>query len=238
MATDPDRSTALVTGAASGIGRATCERLASDGWRVVGIDLVDAAISGVELVAGDAGDVLVLGRALELAGRLNGLVCSAGILPVGGWDDPSRWDEAIRVDLTAPFTATRLAWPALREAQGSVVYIGSIIGPVEGSTRSPGYAAAKAGLEGLARSTALIGGPIGVRVNIVAPGAIDTPLDEALLPPDGRTDIPLGRMGHAEEVAGLVSWLLGPDASYITGSVLRVDGGRSVLNPAETLRRG
>jgi meso-butanediol dehydrogenase / (S,S)-butanediol dehydrogenase / diacetyl reductase len=239
MSTDQVQRTAIVTGAASGIGRAASERLLADGWRVVGIDLVDAALPGGELLIGDAGDPSLLARALEAAGdRLDGLVCAAGVPPRRPWDDPGLWDEAIRVDLTAPFTAVRTAWPALRAARGSVVLVGSIVGTVEGSVRSAGYAAAKAGLEGLARSAALVGGPDGVRVNVVAPGPIETSFDEPLLPPDVRADVPLGRMGSAGEVAGAIVWLLGPDASFVTGSVVRIDGGRSILAAAEALRKG
>jgi meso-butanediol dehydrogenase/(S,S)-butanediol dehydrogenase/diacetyl reductase len=236
MSTEQARRTAIVTGAASGIGRAVCERLAADGWRTIGIDLVDGSLPGGNLLVGDAGDPALLTRAVDAAGsRLDGLVCAAGLPPHGPWDDPARWEETIRVDLSAPFHALRIVFPSLRAAGGSVVLIGSIVGTIEGSSRSPAYAAAKAGLEGLARSAALIGGGDGVRVNVVAPGAIDTPLDEPLLSPDARSDVPLARMGRAEEVAGVVAWLLGPDATYVTGAVVRVDGGRGVLNAAEAL---
>lgn len=239
MSTEQAERTAIVTGAAAGIGRAVSARLVADGWRVIGVDLVDASVPSGELLIGDAGDPSLLTRAVKAAGdRLEGLVCAAGVPPRPPWDDPGRWEEAIRVDLTAPFTAVRIAWPALRAARGSVVLVGSIVGTVEGSPRSAGYAAAKAGLEGLARSAALVGGPDGVRVNVVAPGPIETSFDEPLLPPEERADVPLGRMGSAEEVAGAIAWLLGPDATYVTGSVVRIDGGRSILAAAEALRNG
>lgn len=106
--------------------------------------------------------------------------------------------------------------------------------------RSPAYAAAKAGLEGLARSMAVIGAPGGVRVNVVAPGAIATDFDERLLPADRRTDVPLGRMGTAEEVAAIVAFLIGTEGAYVTGAVWTVDGGRTVLANADAnrLKRG
>ena len=103
-----------------------------------------------------------------------------------------------------------------------------------GSLRSPAYAAAKAGLEGLGRSLALIGAKEGVRVNVLAPGAFDTPFDEKLFPPDARPDIPLGRMGHPAEAAGIIAFLLGDEATYVSGAVWRVDGGRTILSSASS----
>jgi meso-butanediol dehydrogenase/(S,S)-butanediol dehydrogenase/diacetyl reductase len=196
------------------------------------------APDGVLAIAGDAAEVSDLEHALHAAagpqGRLDGLVCAAGVPPSGPWDDPGHWEHVLRVDLTAAWQAARLAWPLLREARGAVVLLGSIVGSAEGSLRSPAYAAAKAGLEGLGRSLALIGAKEGIRVNVLAPGAFDTPFDEQIFPPTHRPDVPLGRMGNPEEAAGIVSYLLSDDASYVTGSVWRVDGGRTVLSPASS----
>ena len=229
--------TAIVTGAAAGIGRATAERLSADGWRVVGVDRSEGAVKGVELVVGDAGDGSVLQRALVgVNGSLDALVCSAGIPPSGPWDSRDHWDEVVAVDLTAPYEALRTCWPALVAARGSAVLVGSIVGAAEGSLRSPAYAAAKAGLEGLARSFAVIGAPDGIRVNVVAPGAIATDFDERLLPADQRTDVPLGRMGTTEEVASIIRFLVSPDASYVTGAVWTADGGRTILSAADAER--
>ena len=234
--TDPPR-TVIVTGAAAGIGRATATRLVADRWRVVGIDRTDAAPDGVDLVVGDCGDTTILEAAVERAGdSLDALVCSAGIPPTGPWESREHWDDVIRVDLTAAYEALRVCWPALVAARGSAVMVGSIVGAVEGSLRSPAYAAAKAGLEGLARSMSVIGGPEGVRVNVVAPGAIATDFDERLLPADHRTDVPLGRMGTPEEVAAVIGFLAGSDATYVTGEVWTIDGGRTVLSTADAGR--
>jgi meso-butanediol dehydrogenase/(S,S)-butanediol dehydrogenase/diacetyl reductase len=224
-----------VTGAASGIGRAVAATLLDAGWTVTALTRKAGAPAGAAVVTGDAADSADLERAIRHAapeGRLDGLVCAAGVPPSGPWDDPAHWAETIRVDLTGPWEAVRLAWPALSAAGGSVVLIGSIVGAQEGSARSPAYAAAKAGLEGLTRSLAVIGGPLGVRVNVVAPGAIDTAFDPPAFPPDARPDVPLRRMGTADEVASVVAFLLSAAGAYVNGAVWTVDGGRSALSPA------
>jgi len=226
------RQTAIVTGAASGIGRATAKQLLDAGWRVIGIDLDDKRVTDTELVVGDAADESVLESVLARADELHALVCAAGLPPHGEWNDAAVWDAIIRTDLTGPFHALRLMLPALRRTRGAAVLVGSIVGAAEGSRRSPAYAAAKAGLEGLARSLALIGAPE-VRVNVVAPGAVDTTFDPPTLPADVRRDIPLCRMGTAEEIAALIVFLLSPPARYISGSVLRVDGGRTIASRPE-----
>ena len=231
------RRSAIVTGAAAGIGRATAELLGAGGWHVVGIDRAGGSISSGDLLLGDAGDASVLADAVEHCdGRVDALVCSAGIPPFGPWDSREHWDEVLAVDLTAAYEALRTCWPALVAARGSVVLVGSIVGAVEASLRSPAYAAAKAGVEGLARSFAVIGAPDGVRVNVVAPGAIATDFDERLMPADHRTDVPLRRMGTAEEVAAVIGFLVSSAASYVTGAVWTVDGGRTILSAADAVR--
>jgi NAD(P)-dependent dehydrogenase (short-subunit alcohol dehydrogenase family) len=235
------RPRALVTGASSGIGRASAARLVAEGWDVTCLVRRDVAPAGTRVVLGDATDPGAVAAAVAAAapdGRLDGLVCAAGVPPSGPWDDVEHWRETLAVDLTAPYDTVRVAWPALRAGRGGVVLVGSIVGAHEGSARSPAYSAAKAGLEGLARSLAVIGGPDGIRVNVVAPGAIDTPFDPPSFPVHDRPDVPLGRMGTAGEVAGVVAFLLSPDAAYVSGAVWSVDGARTALSPAAAAGAG
>jgi signal recognition particle subunit SRP54 len=113
-----DQRTAIVTGAASGIGRATSVRLASDGWRVVGIDVRDEMPPDIEAIVGDAADGPTFARALGLLnGRLDGLVCAAGLPPSERWEDEQAWSELLRVDLTGPFVAVRECMSALVAAK-------------------------------------------------------------------------------------------------------------------------
>src|SRR5688500_1099773 len=119
---DAPRKTAIVTGAAAGIGRATASRLVADGWQVVGIDRTNSAPDAVDLVVGDCGDTSVLEAAVgRIGGSVDALVCSAGIPPSGPWDSREHWDEVIRVDLNAAYEALRVCWPALVGTRG---YIG------------------------------------------------------------------------------------------------------------------
>jgi NAD(P)-dependent dehydrogenase (short-subunit alcohol dehydrogenase family) len=241
---------ALVTGAGSGIGRATALRLAAEGAQVACADLAgerarDTA-KAIEAAGGQAlaltvdvtdapGCARMVEEALARFGRLTTLVNSAGVRPVrlDKAPDPGEWVRVLSVNLTGTYLAARAALPALaRSGHGAIVNLASIYGLVGGSL-SPSYAASKGGVVNLTRQFALQWAPA-VRVNCVCPGVIETPMTRALLDdPTWREAIlgryPLGRVGQPEEVAAAILYLASDEAAFVTGIMLPVDGGYTAV---------
>jgi len=243
---------ALVTGGASGIGLACARRLQADGLQVAIADVPgDAAAAaagaiGASFVPADLTEAgaceQVVDQVVSSLGSLDVLVCSAGYQSIHSIPDfpAERWRHMLELMLTAPFLLTKHAWPWLiASGQGRVVHIGS----AHSLTASPfksAYVSAKHGLVGLARTTALEGGPHGLTCNVVAPGYVRTPLVEKQIADQARTrGIPAGeveekvflenaavkRLLEPEDVAGLVSWLVSEGAWGVTGSVQSIDMG-------------
>ena len=256
---DRARPVALVTGAGTGIGRATALRLAEEGHdivlagrraalleetaRLVGGDAAAVAISGD--VATAAGAERAAACAVEGFGRLDVLVCNHGIgasLPVGE-DTPEGWEETMRVNLTGPFLLARVALPRLLERRGSVVTVASTSGWLAG----PGWASyctSKAGLIMLTRCLANDYGPKGLRANCVCPGWVRTPMGEQDMAGVAEAwevstddaywlcsrDTPLRRPARPEEIADVIAFLASPRAAYVSGAVIPVDGGASAVD--------
>ncbi|MFC1452453.1 3-oxoacyl-[acyl-carrier-protein] reductase [Verrucomicrobiota bacterium] len=236
---------ALVTGAARGIGRCIAESLAGAGADVAVCDLkaewlsdtvqaVETAGKRAKAIAVDVGDAQQVGNAVREAlselGRIDILVNNAGITKDGLLVRMSEgdWDDVIRVNLKGCFLFTKeVARPMMKQRSGAIVNIASIIGLI-GNVGQCNYAASKAGVMALTKSSARELASRNVRVNAVAPGFIQTRMTETLSEDvQGKMleAIPMNRFGSPEDVAGAVLFLVGENASYITGQVLTVSGG-------------
>lgn len=230
--------TVIVTGAAGGIGSALCERMRNDGYHVIGIDrnTSPSADESVRFDLREFEQLVALGRDLAREYELKAVVHNAALQPIAGAGDNTlaEWSDALQVNVMAVDALVSGARRSLAKNAGSVIAVGSVHAraTTEGITA---YATTKAALEGWARSAALDLGP-NVRVNVVAPGAIDTAKlregfarwgataaeeRKAIL----RRRTALARIGDPSDVAGPVSFLISDDARFITGTVLVVDGG-------------
>ena len=246
---------ALVTGGAGAIGRAIVALLAANGARVVIVDLdgpggervagqITAAGGECMALPGDVADFAgmeeVVVQIVSHWGRIDILINNAGINTAGGRVPihqfaPEDWERILRVDLTGVFATSRAVVPAmLKNPGGRIVNISSVAGLVPLRLQSA-FVAAKAGVVNLTRSMALELGPQGILVNCVAPGSTLTEGTRALFyGPDGAysekaaallAHIPLGRPGTTAEIAHVVLFLAAPEASYVNGAILTVDGG-------------
>ncbi len=236
---------ALVTGGSGGIGAAICRALSAAGMTVLvgyatgreaAVEVAQACTGPAEAVACDVTDPDQMRGAVERAGelgRLHVLVHAAGVAD----DDlllrldPQRWDRTVAVNLRGAYVACRAALrPMLRARCGRMVLVTSVVG-LRGNAGQTAYAAAKAGLIGLAKSLAREVGRKGITVNAVAPGYVETTMT-AGMPDEVRANYiegsPLGRAVTAEEVAAAVRFLASDDAAPITGVVLPVDGGTAI----------
>ena len=247
MAQDGERRTLILTGASRGIGHATVKRFSSAGWRVITcsrhpfpedcpweagpedhvvIDLGDPA--SVEEGAAE------MRRRLQ-GGPLHALVNNAGISPKGEGDgrlgtfdtDLPVWRQVFEVNFFAPIVLARALAGELRAGRGCILNVTSIAGGRVHPFAGAAYATSKAALACLTREMAADFGPLGIRVNAIAPGEIDT----AILSPGAERlagDIPMRRLGSAEEVAATIYFLCSAQASYVNGTEIHINGGQHV----------
>ena len=229
---------ALITGGARGIGEAISRSLSKEGYYLYihcnqSVDEAEALcdeLGNAEVIRADLADPESVGRIFGKCSDIDVLVNNAGVALVDLFDKVS--DERMRrlfeINLFAPIRLSRAFIPSMISRKGGVIiYISSVFGEVGGSCEVD-YSASKAGIIGFTKALAKEVGPANIRVNCVCPGVIDTDMNDELTFEDVEAlcdEIPLQRMGNAEEVADLVAFLASDKATYITGSVFDVNGG-------------
>ncbi len=230
----------LITGGASGIGRATCALFVQEGASVVVLDRNIANIADVRTIAADVSDTGSVTRAMQEAaqvlGGLDGLVNAAGVFinkDLMG-TDAQTWNTTIAVNLTGTFLCVQAAVPLLRQAaQATIVNLASGVGLLPTGGGSTAYVASKGGVIAMTRALAAELAP-GIRVNAVCPGAVETPMTDGTLRDAAGGIIPaivnryaLGRPAAPEEIAAAILFLTSHESSFVTGVNLAVDGGRT-----------
>jgi meso-butanediol dehydrogenase / (S,S)-butanediol dehydrogenase / diacetyl reductase len=238
----------VVTGAASGIGAACVRRLFTEGATICAVDVTQ---KGVDAIVAEYGDGRVLGTSLDVRdrnataafvsrvrgslGHLNGLINCAGIKGIGSIIDvePEAYEGVMAVNLTGTINMCQAFVGAVQHDEGprAIVNISSGAGILGVPNRLP-YVASKFAISGITRSMAPELGPLGIRVNAVAPGMTKTPFTEYMRQDPAAVERynaahPIGRMGEPEEIAAVIVFLLTDDASFMTGSVVSVDGGQT-----------
>ncbi|MEL6314693.1 MAG: SDR family oxidoreductase [Pseudomonadota bacterium] len=229
--------TALVTGAARGIGLATTKQFLAQGWRVIMVDrdtdALEEAAAPLEDALSVVADISLPGQVDALAAahpRIDALINNAGVADFGpiSETDFARWRTVMETNLDGVFLMSQAFTPALAATQGAIVNIASISG-LRASTLRVAYGTSKAGVIALTEQQAVELGEHGIRANAVCPGPVRTKLAMAVHTPEiiaaYHDAIPLNRYGTEDEIASVITFLCSPAASYVTGQTIAVDGG-------------
>lgn len=256
--TDSTQRTALVTGAARGIGLATATRFLADGWHVALLDIdgpgVEAAAKTLDrpeatlALTADVSDpqavAAAVGQVSDRFGRLDALVNNAGIAIFKPMMETTfeDWSRVLAVNLSGPFLCTQAAVPLMAAGIGGAIVNVTSISSLRASTLRVAYGTSKAGLAHLTKQQAVELAHLGIRVNAVAPGPVDTAMAKAVHTPEIRADyhdvIPLDRYGLETELAEMIVFLCSERASYVTGQMIAVDGGFEATGIGLTTLRG
>jgi NAD(P)-dependent dehydrogenase (short-subunit alcohol dehydrogenase family) len=242
-----DGRVAVLTGAASGIGRATAVRLAAEGASIVAADVSDDGLAETASIVSDSGGVIttvrgdvsdagsveaIVGAALEAHGRIDVLGNIAGILRFNNLADTTldEWNRVLAVNLTGTFLMCQTVMPHLLESQGNIVNISSTAA-LAGQPWAAAYSASKGGIMSLSFNLAVEFGRRGVRTNVVAPGSVETPIQDEFFFPEGADHslvhrvMALDRSRGPEHIASVVAFVASDDGAHMNGSVIRCDGG-------------
>ncbi len=240
----------IITGGGQGIGRRLAQHLASLGAAVciadidpgaaqATLDLLQSANYAGMAVACDVTSVedteKMAAEVLSRFGSIDVLINNAGIFPIKMFGDISagEWQRVIEINLTGTFLAAKAVYSQMKkQGQGKIINIASVAGRVGGAGFAH-YSAAKAGVIGFTKALAREAGPLGIQVNAIAPGIIETDTAKAVFPgfalKEYTRNVPLGRLGREEDLPGIVSFLCSKESGYITGQVLAVDGGYTMV---------
>jgi NAD(P)-dependent dehydrogenase (short-subunit alcohol dehydrogenase family) len=243
-----------ITGAASGIGRGTAKRFLDDGWTVIALDVAEKNLAALRKDFASHGDRLLtlvcdvtsadsVAKTFQEIGRrygkLNGLVCSAGLLRIGALDSMpvQEFDDLFAVNVRGLWLSAKEAMPLLKVAGAKdelarVVFLASISG-IRHKIDSGAYAATKAAVIALTKVMAVESAPHKVLVNAIAPATVDTPMVHAVMNPGSNTryrtsgNSPLGRIAQPADMAAVIRFLISPESGYVNGTVIPVDAGTS-----------
>ena len=239
----------IVTGGGQGIGRQFVQHLAKSGATICIVDIdPEAAQATLASLQPDAPAMTIVADVTSSAdmekmaasvharfGSIDVLINNAGIFPIKMFVDISveEWNRVIQINLTGSFIATKAVYNLMKkQVRGKIINIASVAGRV-GGVGFVHYSAAKAGVIGFTKALAREAGPLGIQVNAIAPGIIETNTAKAVFPDfalkEFTRNVPLGRLGREEDLLGIVAFLCSQESDYITGQVLAVDGGYTMV---------
>ena len=242
-----DGKIALITGAAAGIGRATCLAFSAAGAEVIatdrdlsGLQRLAAELDGLRIAALDVTDPQAIERTVAEAGPIDILFNCAGVVPAGAILDTTRtdWQRAFDINVTSIFDMMRAVLPGMIDrGGGNIINVASVVSTIKMAPGRSAYAASKAAVIALTRSVALDYVGKGIRCNAICPGTVDTPSLEARMSATGDAEAarrafvarqPMGRLGSAEEIAAAALYLASPQSAFVTGHAMVIDGGFSL----------